>query len=350
MTSTSTVANEPLRVGVIGFGYWGPNLARNFNLIRGCTVTAIAERDAERRTLAIQLFPLARIYEDGAALIQAEDVDAVAIAVPAADHFKLAMAALDRGKHVLVSKPLTPSAEAARTLIARAAERGAVLMVDHTFIYTGAVRKIRQLIDRGDLGDLYYFASSRVNLGKLQPDIGVLWDLAVHDLAILDYLIDEQPISIQASGACHVGAQDEVATMGLVYPSGFHAQIRVSWLSPLRLRLAELVGSRRMIAYDDTEPSEKVKVYDKGVMIDPSDETTDKPIYRAGDVSIPLLDQTEALQVMARHFLDCVQSGTRPLTDGEAGLRVVEWLEAASSSSAQDGVPVQLIDLRGEEG
>ncbi len=342
--------NAPLRVGVIGFGYWGPNLVRNFAALEGATVTMVADRDAIRRKQARRLYPKTEVLAEGLALVTSENVDAVAIAVPAAAHYELTRAALAHGKHVLVCKPLACNGRDCDALTALAQRQARVLMVDHTFVFTGAVRKIHELITGGELGDLYYYASTRVNLGKLQQDVSVLWDLAVHDLSILDYLVSEEPSAIQAEGLRYVGQQDEVASVNLRYPSGFAAHIRVSWLSPVKIRFTELVGSRKMVVYDDVEPSEKVKLYDKGVALDQIDETPAKPVYRAGDVFVPTLDRTEALEVMAHHFLDCVKEGRRPLTDGRAGARVVRWLEAARHSASLGGEFVPLAPSGGSAG
>ena len=252
---------------------------------------------------------------------------------------------IESGRHVLIEKPMTSTAAEARELISLAEAAGVVLMVDHTFLYTGAVRKIRELLDSGEVGTPYYCDSERISLGLLQQDINVIWDLAPHDLSILQYLFDESPVSLQAVGYHHVGSdREEMATLNLHYPSGLHAQIRVSWLSPVKVRRTLLGGSRRMIVYDDVEPSEKIRVYDKGVALDLEGEevTPLKPIYRAGDVHIPTLDRTEALQVEAAHFLECIRDGTRPLTGGPEGLAVVEWLEAADRSLAAGGTFVSL--------
>jgi predicted dehydrogenase len=323
-----------INVGVIGYGYWGPNLVRNFASLDESTVTVVADRDPEKLQRVSKLFPSVLATQDAEQLITSADVDAVAIATPVSSHYALAKAALLSGKHVLVEKPITTTSEQAEELIRLASDNRLVLMVDHTFIYTGAIRKIGELIDSGELGELYYFDTERINLGLLQQDVNVVWDLATHDLSILLHLIDEKPTGIRAFGYRHIGKHQEMAELNLRYESGFHAHIRVSWLSPVKMRLTMIGGSRRMIVYDDVEPSEKVRVYDKGIALGEADaeETTAEPIYRAGDVFIPKLDRTEALEVEGAHFLDCIRHGRKPLTGGAEGLAVVRILEAAEQS------------------
>jgi predicted dehydrogenase len=334
-----------INVGVIGYGYWGPNLVRNFASLDESTVAMVADRDAAKLKTLSKLFPAVQATQDANALITSADVDAVAIATPVSSHYELAKAALLSGKHVLVEKPITATSEQAAELIALASDNSLVLMVDHTFIYTGAIRKIRELIDSGELGDLFYLDSERINLGIIQQDINVLWDLATHDLSILLHLIGEKPTAVQSIGYRHIGQQEEMAELNLNYESGFHAHIRVSWLSPVKMRLTMIGGSRKMIVYDDVEPSEKVRVYDKGIVLDLADEdvTTMKPIYRAGDVFIPKLDRTEALQAETAHFLDCIRRGRKPLTGGAEGLAVVRILEAAGRSLNANGDFVPLV-------
>lgn len=329
------MARSPLKIGVIGYGYWGPNLVRNFVAQPESTVTMVADLEPTNLRKVRQLFPSVGLTEHASELIESSDVDAVAIATPVSSHFELAKAAIEAGKHVLIEKPITSACQQAQELIALAEQNQVVLMVDHTFVFTGAVRKMRQLIEDGELGELYYFDSERINLGLLQQDVNVLWDLATHDLSILLYLFDESPASVQAIGHRHVNsAQEEMASLNLNYESGFHAHIRVSWLSPVKMRLTLIGGSRKMIVYNDVEPSEKVRVYDKGIVLDFGDEevTAMKPIYRAGDVFIPELDRTEALQAETSHFLDCIRDGQQPLTGGAEGLAVVKILEAANRS------------------
>lgn len=335
----------PLRVGVIGYGYWGPNLVRNFFAHQDSTVTMVADLSEENLHRVRTTLPGIQVTTNAEELVSSSEVDAVVIATPVRSHFPLALSALEQGKHTIIEKPITTSAAEAEKLIAVAEARQLVLMVDHTFVYTGAVRKMRQLIDSGELGDLYYFDSERINLGLLRHDVNVVWDLAPHDLSILEYLIDEEPCAVRARGYKHVGAEmDEMALVTIEYPSGFHAHIRVSWLSPVKMRLTMIGGSKKMIVYDDVQPSEKVRLYDKGIVLDFGDEevSTTTPIYRAGDVHIPQLDRREALQIETQHFLDCVRHKKKPLTGGPEGLAVVRLLEAADRSMAEQGATIRL--------
>lgn len=339
--------SSPIRIGVIGYGYWGPNVVRNFRSQPGAKVTMLADRDEKRLSQARAAYPDVVMTRDATELIESPDVDAVSIATPIGAHFPLAKQALEAGKHVLVEKPLTKTSKEAEELIAIAKKNKLVLMVGHTFVYTGAVRKMKELIDTGELGELYYFDSARFNLGLLQKDANVLWDLAPHDLSIVLYLVPEKPVAVQAFGRQHVGKdQEEFAFMVLKYKSGFHAHIRCSWISPLKIRLTLLAGSRKMIVFDDVEPSEKVRVYDKGVNFAPPagdvEVTAFNPIYRAGDVLIPALDRTEALKRETAHFIDCIRDGRKPLTAGEEGYEVVRLLEAAQESMEKDGAFVEL--------
>jgi predicted dehydrogenase len=327
-------------IGVIGYGYWGPNLVRNFADLPLARVTAVCDRRPERLETVERRYPGIRVTTDAAALIDNPRVDAVVIATPVQSHFDLAMAALEAGKHVLVEKPMTTTSDQAAHLIDTAARRRLVLMVDHTFVYTGAVTKIRELTQQGDLGDIYYYDSVRINLGMFQHDVNVVWDLAVHDLSIMDYVLDRQPVAVSATGLAHVSGQPEnIAYLTMFFEGTLIAHMHVNWLAPVKVRRTLIGGGRRMIVYDDLEASEKVKVYDRGVSVNPSPENIYQMLvgYRAGDIWAPQLAVSEALAVEAQHFLDCVTSGARPVTDGEAGLRVVRLLEAASESMMHQG-------------
>ncbi|MFH1671060.1 MAG: Gfo/Idh/MocA family oxidoreductase [Patescibacteria group bacterium] len=332
--------HTPLRVGIIGYGYWGPNLVRNFFSVDGSTVSMVADLEEENLNKVRSVYPTIRTTTNAKEVIEDPNTDAIAIATPVSSHYVLAKSAMNAGKHVFIEKPMTKTSAQAEELVELAKGKGLILMVDHTFVFTGAVRKMRELIESKELGDLYYFDSARINLGLLQQDINVIWDLAPHDLSILSYLVDENPDAVQAVGHKHVGNnQEELAFINISYPSGFHAHIRVSWLSPVKMRLMLIGGSKRMLVYDDVEPSEKVRVYDKGVNFDISGEevTAFTPIYRAADVLIPKLDRAEALKTGAMHFLDCIKSGKEPVTGGREGLQVVKLLEAASESLASGG-------------
>ena len=328
-------------IGLVGFGYWGPNLARNFAAQADCALLAICEKDQRRAEVARRAFPSARVTPEFGDLLDDSAIRAILIAVPVAAHFELACRALSAGKDVLVEKPITATVAEAQELIRIAEENGRILAVDHTFLYTGAVRKIKELVDAEALGKIMYVDSVRVNLGLFQSDVNVIHDLAPHDLSIMDYLVGEVPQSVQAVGRAH--SQDDhesVAYLHLQFPSGLIAHFHFNWLAPVKIRRTLIGGTRKMIVYDDMEPSEKVKVYDKGVVIKHSDiDSIYRTIvdYRTGDMVAPKLLHEEALAVEARHFLDCIDRRTKPLADAAAGLRVVRILEAAEKSLRGDG-------------
>ncbi len=334
-------ARQAVNVGLIGYGYWGPNLARNLAEADGLELAAIADSRPERRALAERRHRGVRACSDATALLEREDLDAIVIATPLATHYPLARAAIDRGKHVLVEKPLASSRGDAEDLAARAETRDVRLMVDHTFVYNSAVRKVRALIDSGELGDLLYLDSVRVNLGLFQQDSNVIWDLAAHDLAILDYLIDERPVAVSANGSALAGFKHEnVAYIAVHYASGFLAHFHVNWLAPVKIRHMLVGGRQRMLVYDDMEPSEKVRVYDKGVDFDVQDEETRRQIfisYRTGDMHAPRLDRREALSLVVAEFAAAIAGRRAPLTDGAAGIRVVTMLDAAERSLRSEG-------------
>lgn len=326
-----------LRVGVIGYGYWGPNLARNFAEHVGSTLCAVADRSPERREAAKRRYPWIATHQDSSTLIADPTVDAVAIATPVATHFEVALEAIQAGKHVLVEKPMTTSSEQALRLIQEAKRRGLVLMIDHTFVYTGAVRKIHELINEGQLGQIYYYDSVRVNLGLFQADVNVVWDLAVHDLSIIDRVIQQKPTAVAAHAVSHVsGHPENLGYVTLYFRDNQIAHLHVNWLAPVKVRTTLIGGRDRMILYDDIEPSEKVKVYDRGAM-QARDRYEMLVKYRYGDMWAPQLDNTEALQFEVAHFVDCVRSGTPPITDGWSGLRVVKILETADRSMRERG-------------
>jgi predicted dehydrogenase len=331
--------------GVIGYGYWGPNLVRNFAEAPGGRIGFVTDVRAERLTQVVARYPTARVSTDYRELLSDPAVDAVAIATPVSTHFDLAMAALRAGKHVLVEKPMTATSEQSLALIDEAAKRGLLLMVDHTFVYTNAVRKIRELTQDGDLGDIYYYDSVRINLGLFQHDVNVLWDLAVHDLSIMDYVLGQTPVSVSATGLSHVGGEPEnIAYMTMFFEGKLIAHVHVNWLAPVKVRRTLLGGSRRMIVFDDLEASEKIKVYDRGISVNPSPENVYQMLigYRAGDMWAPQLPLGEALQTEARHFIECIEQRRTPTTDGHAGLRVVRLLEAATISMTRRGALVPI--------
>jgi predicted dehydrogenase len=324
-----------ISIGVIGYGYWGPNLVRNFAELPSARVRAISDLRPERLAHVAGRYPDVKATTDSHAVLNDPKVDAIAIATPVSTHYDLAMQALRAGKHVLVTKPLAATLEQGEQLVNEAARRRLVLMVDHTFVYTGAVRKIKELIDARHLGQLYYYDSVRVNLGLFQHDVNVLWDLAAHDLSIMDYVLPLRPRAVAATAVAHVPGQVEnVAYLTCLFDDSFIAHFHVNWLAPVKIRRTMIGGAAQMIVYDDLEPSEKVKVYDKGVTTNGSDESIYQVLvsYRTGDMWAPQLDSTEALHIETQHFIQCIETSARPLTDGEAGLRVVRLLAAATES------------------
>lgn len=324
-----------VRVGVIGYGYWGPNLVRNFfETSDRFAVTTVSDQDAARLAVAKSRYPSIATTLDATDIIQSPQTDAVAIATPVSTHFQLARQSLLAGKHVFVEKPLASTVREAEELVELAAARNLVLMVDHTFVYTGAVRKMRELVAAGVLGELYYYDSTRVNLGLFQHDVNVIWDLAVHDLSILDYVVAEQPCAVSATGVSHIpGKVENLAYVTMFFESSLMGHLNVNWLAPVKVRRTLLGGSKKMVVYDDVEPSEKIKIYDKGVDVGETEDIYRRLIsYRSGDVLAPQLDITEALRTEASEFADSIEQNRRPLTDGEAGLRVVRILAAATQS------------------
>ena len=332
-----------INIGIIGYGYWGPNLLRNFAETPGARVAAVADLDKAKLELVERRFPLVKTTTNFQDLLADSAIDAIAIATPVGTHFELGMASLRAGKHLWLEKPMAESSFQARKLNDEAARRKRVLFVDHTFIYTGAIRKMGEIIKSGDLGRMYYYDSIRVNLGLFQRDVNVISDLAVHDFSILEYLLGEHPVAVSAGGINHFpGTPENLAYITLFYDSGMIAHANVSWLAPVKVRQILVGGSKKMIIYDDLEPSEKVKVYDKGVSFtdDPKQIHEMRVGYRTGDMWAPRLAVTEALRVASEHFVDCVQQGKAPETDGRLGLRVVELIEAATSSMRGRGETV----------
>jgi predicted dehydrogenase len=334
---------------VIGYGYWGPNLVRNFSEAPNTRVAAICDMRPDRLAVAAKRCPGAQLTTQVHELLSNPDVDAVAISTPVSTHFALAKQALRAGRHVFVEKPVTTCLDDARTLIEEAESRGLVLMVDHTFVYTGAVRKIRDLTGAGTLGDILYYDSTRINLGLFQHDVDVIWDLAVHDFSIMDYVLPAHPCAIAATGLSHVsGGTENIAYITAFFEDNLIAHINVNWLSPVKVRRTLIGGSKKMVVYDDMEPSEKIKVYDKGITVTNGPETVYKMLvgYRTGDVWAPQVDMAEALRLEAQQFGECIEFGKKPITDGYAGLRVVGMLEAATRSMKARG---RLIELEPAE-
>lgn len=339
------MSDSSIKIAVIGYGYWGPNLVRNFASSPNCRVAAVADLDAGRLASCAALYPGVVTTTQCMDIINDPSIGAVAIATPVHSHFELAMAALGAGKHVLVEKPLAQSSDQVCRLIDEASRRRLALMVDHTFVYTPAVKKIRQLIGEGALGNIYYYNSTRASLGLFQKDVNVVWDLAVHDISIIRHILPETPVAVSATGSAHVqGTPENMAHLTLFFDTSCVAHVSVNWLSPVKVRQTFIGGSRKMIVYDDMEPTEKVKVYDKGITVDvPVEKARQLRIgYRAGDMWAPHLATAEALSTGAAHFLDCIRNGEPPMTGGSDGLDVVQILEAASLSMAAQGRPVDL--------
>jgi predicted dehydrogenase len=332
-----------IRVGVIGYGYWGANILRNLRSVAGAQVDALCDISEEALQRAARACPGLRFTKDAADILFSAAIDAVAIITPVWTHFELAKAALQNGKHVFLEKPLTLTSHQAEELIEAADKRDLTLMVDHTFLFTGAVRKIRQLMYSGTLGALYYYDSMRVNLGLFQHDVNVVWDLAPHDLSIMDYLVRHKPEAVSATGQSHISELEDVAFITIYFPEKMIAHINVNWLSPVKVRSTLIGGERRMLVWNDLEADEKIKVYDRGVNVCKREQVYELLVsYRSGDVWIPHLWGAEALQSELEYFVDCVANKKTPINDGQAGLRIVKMLEAASRSLAKGGELVYL--------
>ena len=340
-----------LQVGVVGYGYWGPNLVRNFAEVPGATVAAVAELRSHHLEAIARRYPAIRTTTDHRELFADQRIDAVVIATPVSTHFDLARQALLAGKHVLLEKPMTSTVEQADELIELAHSHGLILMVDHTFVYTGAVQKIKQLVLGGELGPIYYWDSVRVNLGLFQHDVSVIADLATHDLSIMDYVLDRRPVAVTATGIAHVPGQPvNTAYLTCFFEDDFLAHFHVNWLAPVKVRRTLIGGQRRMIVYDDLEPSEKVKVYDSGITLGNEAGRVEMLVgYRTGDMWAPRLSLSEGLATEAQHFVECVSSGRPSITDGAAGRRVVRILEAAGRSLADRGRPIELEWEHGDD-
>lgn len=340
---------DAINIGVIGYGYWGPNLVRNFSEIPESQVIAVSDLQPEMLAKVQARYPRIKVTTDCHDLFKNPEINAIAVATPVSSHFDLAWATLQADKHVLVEKPMTATSEQARKLIEEAERRHLTLMVDYSFVYTGAVRKIRELVEQEKMGDIYYYDSVRVNLGLFQHDVDVIWDLGVHDLSIMDYVLSASPIAVSATGISHFPDQPEnIAYLTLFFDNNLIAHIHVNWLAPVKIRRTLFGGSQRMIVYDALEPSEKVKVYDKGITMtnDPENIYQMRIGYRIGDMWVPHLDRTEALRTEALHFIHCIKNAERPITDGQSGLRVVQILEAATRSMKEQG---KLIEFRSVE-
>jgi predicted dehydrogenase len=333
-----------IKIGIIGYGYWGPNLVRNFSLNEYCTVKSVADKSVERLHVLKKSYPNVEILTDADDVIADKEIDAVIIATPVFTHFNLALKALKNGKHVLIEKPMTATVKEAAELIEVAENMGLVLMVDHTFLYTGAVQKIKSIIDDGLIGEIRYFDSTRINLGLFQPDINVLWDLAPHDLSILLYFIKEKPVSVNATGISHTkNGLENIAFLTINFNSDLIAHFNCSWTSPVKVRQTLIGGDKKMIVYNDLEPSEKLRIYDTGYDVNiVNDKSKIMVDYRTGDVYIPKLKSHEALYAVATDFINSILHNTKPVSDNIIGLDVVKILEAAQLSIKQNGSLIEI--------
>jgi predicted dehydrogenase len=322
-----------LKLGVIGYGYWGPNVVRNFAEHADCRVVSVCDANPQALARLASRHPDIHGVSSADELLTSPAIDAVAIVTPVSTHYELTKQALQNGKHVFVEKPFTATSAQAEELIELADRKSLQIMVDHTFLFSGAVRRINELIEAGTLGRLFYYDSTRVNLGLFQHDVNVIWDLAPHDLAIMDHLIGLEPEVVFATGKAHLNGLEDMAYITLYFPNNIIAHVNVNWLSPVKVRTTLLGGQRKMLVWNDLEPTEKIKIYDKGAEVETKEGIYDLLVsYRSGDMWSPRVEEAEALAVETRYFLDCVISGERPFNDGRAGLRVVKMLEAADQS------------------
>jgi predicted dehydrogenase len=332
-----------VRFGIVGYGYWGPKVIRNLALLQEAKVVGICDKNAGSRRKAELSYSGVRVTDDANELMTSPDIDAIAVITPVWTHYELAKAALENGKHIFVEKPFTSNSAQAAELIELAVEKNLKIMVDHTFLFTPAVQKIKQLLQEGELGKLYYYDSTRVNLGLFQHDVNVIWDLAPHDLSIMDHLIQESPEAIVATGQNHLNGHEDIAFLTLYFPDKVIAHLNVNWLSPVKVRTTLIGGEKKMLVWNDIEADEKVKVYDRGVNVSSREGVYNLLInYRSGDMWSPRIEQAEALTRELAYFVDCIVNDKTPINDGKAGLRVVKMLEAASESLRQRGALVNL--------
>lgn len=343
---------KELSVGVVGCGYWGPNLIRNFRALPNCRMKVMCDTSESRLKHLKGLYPEVEGLADLAALLKRPDIDAIAIATAVKFHFTMAKASLLAGKHTFIEKPMASASHECEELIAIAKQRGLVLMIGHTFLYSPAVRKLKEIVDHGDLGDIRYICARRLNLGLFQKDINVTWDLAPHDISIIQYIMGEQPVSLNCRGTAHVtpGIED-VTALWLNFTNERSAIIHSSWLDPRKIREMTIVGSKRMAVYDDVSQQDKIKIFDARVERPPHYDTFAEfhYAYHYGDVYIPYIKQEEPLKTECQHFLDCIRQGVQPLTSGRHGLELVRILEASSESLKKDGAPVDLTRKQSDE-
>jgi len=335
--------SDLVRVGIFGYGYWGPNVVRNLHALENCQVVTICDKNPAALKRANRVYPGVHLTTDFSEIMTSPQIDTVAIVTPVWTHFELAKTALLNGKHVFVEKPFTSTPQQAEELIELAERTRLKIMVDHTFLFSGAVRKIRELVDNGTLGNLYYFDSTRVNLGLFQHDVNVIWDLAPHDMSIMDYIIQEKPEAVVATGGTHLNCLADLAFITVYFPNKVVAHINVNWLSPVKVRTTLIGGEKKMLVWNDLEADEKIKVYDKGVQITNGQSVYELLVsYRSGDVWAPRVEQAEALKLELEYFMDCIRNDRTPFNDGLAGLRVVKLLEAADQSLKERGKIVRL--------
>jgi predicted dehydrogenase len=333
-----------IRIGVIGYGYWGPNVVRNFHTHDHSEVVLVCDKSSKAEARLKKAHPSIAFTTEPTDVLKSPNIDLVAVVTPVWTHYEIAKTALENGKHVFVEKPFTCSVVQAEELIELAERKNLQIMVDHTFLFTGAVKKIRQLVDAGELGDLYYYDSLRVNLGLFQHDVNVIWDLAPHDLSIMDHVIKEKPEAVVATGERHLNGVEDVAFITVYFPKHIIAHINVNWLSPVKVRTTLIGGEKKMLVWNDLEADEKIKVYDKGVSMSTNPSNLHQLLvsYRSGDMLSPQVEQIEALRAETAYFLKCINENTKPFNDGISGLRVVRLLEAAEKSVSKRGELVTL--------
>jgi predicted dehydrogenase len=337
-----------VKFGVVGYGYWGPNIVRNLSQLEDVELVAVCDKSPASRRRVKKAHPHVNVVADPAELMSSPDIDAIAVITPVWTHYELAKTALEHGKHVFVEKPFTSNTAQAEELIDLAARKNLKIMVDHTFLFNGAVKKIKRLLQEGELGKLYYYDSTRVNLGLFQHDVNVIWDLAPHDLSIIDHLIGQTPEAVVATGQSHLNGHEDVAFITLYFPDKVIAHINVNWLSPVKVRTTLIGGEKKMLVWNDLEADEKIKIYDKGVNVTSREGVYNLLVnYRSGDMWSPQLEQGEALREELKYFVDCILTDQTPFNDGHAGLRVVKMLEAANESLHKRG---QLIYLDHPQG
>jgi len=333
-----------MRIGVVGYGYWGPNIVRNFHTLEQVEVTLVADRNPNCEARLKKIFPSIGFTSNEDEVLTSPNIDVVAVVTPVWTHYELTKRALENGKHVFVEKPFTYSVAQAEELIELADRKNLKIMVDHTFLFTGAVRKIKELVDKKELGDLYYYDSLRVNLGLFQHDVNVIWDLAPHDLSIMDYLISDKPEAVVATGEKHLNGVEDVAFITVYFPKRVIAHINVNWLSPVKVRTTLIGGEKKMLVWNDLEADEKIRIYDKGVSMSTNPANLHRLLvsYRSGDMWAPQVERVEALSAETAFFVKCIEENKNPFNDGRAGLRVVRLLEAANRSIQSRGEVVSL--------